>query len=84
MEKRYGLNEIYNCDINLCIEDIYNLKVCLEQCESRMTLVYGIDLFPLVLDAIIKEWETKIGKTTEECFQRNGFEGQNRNEEGDL
>lgn len=59
--KHYGLNAEYNCDINLCVEDILNLIDCKDQIMKRMKLESGVDLFTFTLDHIIKEWENKIG-----------------------
>ena len=66
----YGLNKTYNCDINLCLEHILDLKDCLEKVKNRMTLDIGCDFFPLTLKHILDTWEKKIGKTIEECNER--------------
>ncbi len=56
------LNEEYNCDINLCVEDILNLIDCLDAIKENMIIDIGHDLFPLTIKNIIERWEEKIGK----------------------
>jgi hypothetical protein len=68
MEKNilHGLNAKYNCNINLCVEDILNLKDCLET-SKKFGREIGVDLYPFTLQHIINQWEKKIGKPAEEC-----------------
>ena len=62
----YGLNAKYNCNINLCVEDILNLKDCLEK-SKKFEREIGVDLYPFTLQHIIDQWEEKIEKPSERC-----------------
>jgi hypothetical protein len=65
----YGLNAKYNCDVNICLEDILNLKHCLDKTFKEVKLDAGVDFFPFTIKAIIIEWERIIGKATDEILK---------------
>jgi len=60
-------NKKYNCDVNLCLEDILNFKHCLYRIQEEMKLEYGCDLFTFTIKDIISRWEKTIGKKVEDC-----------------
>lgn len=61
------LNKKYNCDINLCLEDILNLEHCLGRIQEEMKLEYGCDFFTFTIKDIISRWEKTIGKKVGDC-----------------
>lgn len=61
--KHTDLNSQYNCDLNLCVEDILNLIDCRKAIKDNMIIDRGIDLFPYTLESIISKWEEKIGRS---------------------
>ena len=62
------LNQRYNCDINLCLEDILNLQDCLEK-SKVLNWEPGMDFYPLTIMTIISKWEKKIGKKLNEIME---------------
>jgi hypothetical protein len=69
-----GPNAKYNAGICLCYEDIMELKNCLDKVLDAHICEPWVDLFPFVLQDIIKEWEEKIGKTIIEIQEEMGHE----------